>query len=52
VPVDQFDKLFANYLTKDINRLKDGKVGFINGKVVHFRITSEFKGFKNMNLKE
>jgi hypothetical protein len=52
VPEEQFDKLFAKYLTEDISRLKDGKVGFIDGKVVHLRITYELKGFRNMNLKE
>ena len=52
VPEEKFDEMFAQYLMEDISRLKDGKVAFIEGKVVHFRITYEFKGFKNMNLKQ
>ena len=44
--------MFAQYMLEDSNRLKDGKVGFIDGKIVYFRVTYEFPGFNNMNLKQ
>ena len=36
----------------DITTLKDGKLGFIDGKLVYIKITYEFKDFRNMNLQQ
>ena len=52
VPEDKFDQIFAKFYVEDPNRLLDGKVGFMNGKAKVFRVTYEYKGFKNMNLEE
>ena len=34
----------------DLETLKDGKFGFIDGKLVSVKITYELSDFRNMNL--
>ena len=47
---DDFHKYAARFFMQDIETLKDGKFGFIDGKLVSAKITYEFKDFRNMNL--
>jgi predicted RND superfamily exporter protein len=32
--------------------MKDGKIGFIDGKLVYFKITYELNEYKNKNLEQ
>lgn len=49
---DEFHRVAAIYYMSNMGTLKDGKLGFIEGKLVSYKITYEFNGFNNMNLVE
>ena len=49
---DEFHRVAAIYYMSNMGTLKDGKLGFIEGKLVSAKITYEFNGFNNMKLVE
>ena len=49
---DEFHRVAAIYYMSNMGTLKDGKFGFIEGKLVSARITCEVDGYNNMNLVE
>ena len=47
---DEFHRIAAKYFMSNMDTMKDGKFGFIDGKLVAAKISYEFDGFSNMNL--